>query len=381
MKKELLELFQLAAKYFITQYKREGGAQNILADELGITQSYLSSVVNGSRSASLELYSQIAEKLYGPLDKFLAAGRRIKEGRNPLEATEKLPEDPVENLIARLTYYIVDHQRIENELSELKKFYETIVENQPTGIIVTNNEHKIIFLNNYFKSLLSISVEELIGQSPYDVEKNISGLDIGALKDKYQEAFERQKALRYKNIRVQRPNGEITFFSGSFIPMKHNGLFSGMLCTIYDTSSSYVLKKLLLSTLNFTAHDIGIGVAQLTSPGQIPKVYFINKKFRQIFKVKDVEASKVTFPEINKIMSAQVKNSQQWLKKVDGGIQKKLINGPIIITMKNNKKYEWHSNPLIDESGYQWGCIFLVEEVKQKSEKRVLADRVDHAKL
>jgi PAS domain S-box-containing protein len=369
MKNELHQLFQLAAKYFIKEYKKKGGVQSKLAEELGITQSYLSSVVNGSRSASLELYSQIAEKLYGPLDKFLAAGRRIKEGDDPLEEKQAPPEDPVENLIARLTYYVVDHQRIENELSELKHFYETIVENQPTGIIVTNNKHKIIYLNNFFKSLLSISVEELMGESPYDLEENISGLNIGDLKHKYHLAFEKQKNIHYKNERVERPNGEITFFSGAFIPILQNGLFNGMLCTIYDTSSSYILKKLLTNTLDFTAQDIGIGVAQQTSPGQVPQVYFINKKFRHIFNIQDIDTSKVSFPDINKIMSIQVKNSTAWLKKVKEDIKKNLKNGRIIITMKNNKKYEWLSNPLIDDSGYQWGRIVKVKEIKNKQKK------------
>jgi len=369
MKNELHELFQLAAKYFIKEYKKEGGAQSKLADELGITQSYLSSVVNGSRSASLELYSQIAEKLYGPLDKFLAAGRRIKEGDDPLEEKQKPPDDPVENLIARLTYYVVDHQRIENELSELKQFYETIVENQPTGIIVTNNAHKIIYFNNHFKSLLTIPVEKLVKQSPYDLEENIPGLNIGDIKHKYQEAFEKQKDIRYKNERVQRPNGVITFFSGSFIPMMQNGLFKGMLCTIYDTSTSYILKKLLINTLDFTAQGVGIGVAQQTSPGEVPQVYFINKKFRQIFNIQDIDTAKISFADINKIMSDQVKNSTAWLKKVKEDIKKNLKNGRIIITMKNNKKYEWLSNPLIDDLGYQWGRIVNVKEIKNKKKK------------
>jgi len=244
MKNELYELFQLAAKFFIKRYKKEGGAQSILAHELGITQSYLSSVVNGSRSASLELYSQIAEKLYGPLDKFLAVGRRIKEGQEPMVEKEKPPEDPVENLIAQLTYYVVDHQRIENELAELKQFYETIVENQPTGIVVTDRDNKIIFLNNHLKSLLRIvSVEELMGKTPYDIEKYISGLEIGTLRDKYYEVSEKQQELHFNNIRVQSPGGEIIFFSGAFMPIMQNGLFNGILCTIFDSSSLPKLKK------------------------------------------------------------------------------------------------------------------------------------------
>ena len=85
---------------------------------------------------------------------------------------EKTPEDQVESLIARLTYYVVDHQRIENEISELKQFYEMIVENQTAGIVVTDKDHKIIFLNNYLKSSLPIvSGKELMGKTPYDVKK------------------------------------------------------------------------------------------------------------------------------------------------------------------------------------------------------------------
>jgi PAS domain S-box-containing protein len=371
MKNELYELFQLAAKFFIKKYKKEGGAQSILANELGITQSYLSSVVNGSRSASLELYSQIAEKLYGPLDKFLAVGRTIKEGGEPLAEKEKPAEDPVEKLIAQLTYYVVDHKRIEGELSKLKQFYETIVENQPTGIVVTNKEHNIIYVNNYIKSLLQVvSFEELMGKTPYDLEINITGLDISPLRDKYHEAVEKQQKLHFKNIRVQSPNGEIIFFSGALIPIMQNGLFNGILCTISDSSSSHILRKLLTNSLDYTAHDIGIGVVQQIRPGQIPKVYFMNNKFRHIFKIKDIDTSKLSFPEINKLISTQIKNSREWLKIVEEGIKKNIRDGRLIITMKNNKKYEWLSNPLIDESGYQWGRIVIIEEIKQKTKKK-----------
>ena len=90
-----------------------------------------------------------------------------------------------------------------------------IVENQQFGIVVKDKDHKIIFLNNYLKSLLLIvSGEVLMGKTPYDVEKNIPGLVIGTLRDKYHEAFEKQQKLNFNNISVQSSNGEINFFSG-----------------------------------------------------------------------------------------------------------------------------------------------------------------------
>ena len=85
---------------------------------------------------------------------------------------EKTPEDPIESLIARLTYYVVDHQRIENELAELKHFYETIVENQPTGILVMDKEHSVIYANKQMKIMAGITTDTIVGTNPYNAERN-----------------------------------------------------------------------------------------------------------------------------------------------------------------------------------------------------------------
>ena len=174
-------------------------------------------LINGSRSASLELYSQIAEKLYGPLDKFLAVGRRIKEGREPLAEKEKAPEDPIERLIARLTYYVVDHQRIEKELSELKRFYETIVENQQTGILVMNRDHSIVYANNRMKTMSGISIELILGTSPYNAEEKIPGLNISTFRDKYHEALSSINCSLIKTVK-QNAGRENNFYQRLICP-------------------------------------------------------------------------------------------------------------------------------------------------------------------
>jgi len=370
MKNELHELFHLAAKFFIKKYKKEGGAQSTLADELNITQSYLSSVVNGSRSASLDLYSQIADKLYGPLDKFLAVGRRIKEGKEPLAEKEKPPEDPIESLIARLTYYVVDHQRIENEISELKHFYETIVENQPTGIMVMDKEHSVIYANKQMKIMAGIATDTIVGTSPYNAEEKIPGLDISQFGKKYNEAFEQLQVLIYKNIKTKMPNGDCIFISGSFVPLIKDGMFDGMLCTIYDSTTSYILRKLLINTMDFCSHDSGIGVVQLTDPGAQPKVYFKNKQFSKIFGLNDIDPSSTPFQDTLNLMASRMKNSRKWLDFVKKTISKPSAVSNTTITLKNNKKYDWTSNPLIDADGNQWGRIVIVKEIKQKTKKK-----------
>ncbi len=369
MKNELQELFQLAAKFFLKSYKEQGGAQSTLAKELGITQSYLSSVTNGSRSASLELYNQIANKLYGPLDKFLAVGRRIKEGQEPLEEKEKPPADSVESLIARLTYYVVDHQRIEKELSDIKHFYETIVEKQQTGILVMDREHNVIYANEFMGTIAHLSPEVIIGTTPYTAEKEIPGLNIKTFTRKYREAFEQGHSVFYKNIKTKMPDNECVFISGSFTPMFKEEKFDGMICSIYDTTTSHILRNLLIETLNFSS--CAIGVVQQSSPGEQPKVYYMNKQFRQIFGLSDFDPSEMPFAEAHKLVAVAIKDSNKWLDFINKSISTNKVDQRITLTLKNNKKYEWISNPLIDDNGNHWGRIAKVDEIlKQPSRKK-----------
>ena len=125
MKDDLQEVFKLAARYFFKKYREKGGTQGRLAEKLGVTQSYVSSVMTGNKSASLDLQSQIAHILSGKqYEQFLVIGRRIKNGLDPEFDDVKKVDDSVESLIARLSYYVVDHQRIEGELVTKKNFYE-----------------------------------------------------------------------------------------------------------------------------------------------------------------------------------------------------------------------------------------------------------------
>ena len=72
MQSNLQEIFTLASKYFYKEFKENGGTQKVIAEELGVTPSYVSAVLNGSRYASLSLLEQIATILSGkPLDEFL----------------------------------------------------------------------------------------------------------------------------------------------------------------------------------------------------------------------------------------------------------------------------------------------------------------------
>ena len=57
----LQEIFVQALNYFYKKYKARGGTQNKLAMKLGVTQSYISAVLNSTKKASIELQEKLAE--------------------------------------------------------------------------------------------------------------------------------------------------------------------------------------------------------------------------------------------------------------------------------------------------------------------------------
>ena len=164
MQNELHELFLLATRFFYKGYKQSGGSQGKLAERLGITNSYLSSVVSGARKASLELQNQIANTLYGPYDKFLLVGRRIKEGLDPIKEEKKEPADPVEKLLAQLTHYVMDHQRIEKELQVSEEKYRDISLTSGDMIFEMDKNFKFVYLSGRVQEVTGRSPEEILGK-------------------------------------------------------------------------------------------------------------------------------------------------------------------------------------------------------------------------
>ena len=162
MGSDLQDIFHLASKHFYKKYKKTGGSQAKIAEQLGINPSYVSAVMGGSKTASLELQNQIANILYGPFEEFLAVGRRIQNNLDPEVKEKPEPGESVEKLIARLTHYVMDHQRIEKELVDTQKFYEEIVQNLQSGVLVTDKDDKICFANQFMFNIAGIPPEKLL---------------------------------------------------------------------------------------------------------------------------------------------------------------------------------------------------------------------------
>lgn len=367
MSSDLQNIFRLAAKHFYKQYKRKGGSQAEIAKKLGITQSYVSAVINGSKTASLELQSQIATTLYGPFEEFLAVGRRIQNDREPEPVEKPEPKEGVEKLIAQLTHYVLDHQRIEQELVNTKIFYEDIVQNLQSGVIVTDKDDMIFFANRFMFDISSIPQEKLLGINIFSAQEKFSNIELTQFFEKYRESKKSQKPLFYENIEVETPTGRQAYLSGWMIPKIAEGKYNGMTCTIRDTTKSQELTMLLRITLDNSPYAIGISKMNFRA-GTYGTTYFTNKKMRQLFAQKDTDYQNISIRESLDKCEKFIRNKKEWRKFLTKHSTEG-TKGSIVIRHKNGKEYNWTSENLLDTHGKPWGRMAVVKEVGQRRRK------------
>ncbi|MDW7771990.1 MAG: PAS domain S-box protein [Desulfobulbaceae bacterium] len=369
MKDEILELFRLASKFFFKKYKETGGSQSQLAEEFGVTQSYLSSVMNGSRSASFELYNRISERLYGPLDKFIAAGRRIQDGLDPLADEGAESEDSVEKLIAQLTYYVMDYKRLQQDMSKQKVFYETIIENLQSGVIVTDKKNKIIYVNRFMEKMFGMKANKIVGTTPFDSDTNILELDTGSLNREYRKAVEKLTPVYYEQIPITTNSDQLFYISGWIIPLLKGDAFDGMICTLRDTTITQNLSDLLNQSLE--QNQEGILVVQQDSPANVPKAYFANTAFSEIFDLAglDLKPNRVAFLEFIEIMKRKMKNASQWENLENEAFAGQRDHVQCIIQMNKGGEYQWSSKPLMTDNRLI-GRFATIKKIKTKTAQK-----------
>lgn len=156
------EIFMLASKHFYREYKDSGGSQKNMAREVGVTTSYISAVMNGSRTASIALSEKVAFMLSGkPLDEFLAVGRRIKKGLPPVLEKEKAFLDSPEELISKLTYYIVNYHRLEKALKDEQWLFQEAINMADYGIVIVSADRKVLAYNKTYQEIFGYPEEIL----------------------------------------------------------------------------------------------------------------------------------------------------------------------------------------------------------------------------
>lgn len=226
------EIFKLAAKYYYNEFKKEGGSQEELAKKLNITKTYFSSVINGSRPPSMSLMKQIAFTLSKkPLDEFLAVGRRLKSGTPPTQEEPITPDDSPEALLAKLTHFIVDHQRIEKKLEDKQWLLEQALNMADCGIVIVSTDRKVLAYNTKYKEIFGYP-EEILATRNIETYVNWSR---SVMLDKEKFAREVKETLAIKEPithSVHLKNGVV--LERKVNPIFKNNKFAGWIAQLHD---------------------------------------------------------------------------------------------------------------------------------------------------
>jgi PAS domain S-box-containing protein len=242
---DLQEIFLLALNHFYKKYKEKGGTQKKLAMKMGVTQSYISAVLNSTKKASTEVQERLANILYGPYDDFLAVGRRLQYGLDPELIRKNDRDEAVESLIERLSHYIRDYQRIEKDLIDTKNFYKVVIEKMESGVLVTDVNDNIFFINTWLLNRIGVPKKNLIGSNVIEANKDFPLVNIMELQNNYLMAKENLEQQRFNEIKLITPAGREVYRSGWCIPLLDNKMYKGMIVTIGDITEEVLLREKL----------------------------------------------------------------------------------------------------------------------------------------
>jgi PAS domain S-box-containing protein len=363
MDNDLHEIFRLAAKHFYRRYKKNGGSQAQIAEMLSVTPSYISAVMSGSKTASLELQNRIANILYGPFEEFLMIGRRIKNNLDPQLMVTPESEENMKKFITQLGHYISDYHRIEKELVRLKNFYEEIVQNLQSGVIVTDRDDMIFFANESMSVIAGVSSVKLLAINIFSLEEEFPAAEVSEFYEKYREAKIKLMPLFYENVRVIVPNGRKAYLSGWLVPKIKDCHYNGMTCTIRDTTRSHDLSKLLMLSLDNSPY--AICMAKEAEQELDIRPYFSNTKMKLLFGLETSKQPGICVDAYLNRCDEFIINKEEWRRfmQQDCDSAKKKS---IIIQHINGGQYRWTTEQLLDKDGKLWGLMAVVKEVKQR---------------
>jgi PAS domain S-box-containing protein len=360
MENDYHEIFRLAANFFFEKYRQRGGTQRRLARKLGVTQPYISSVLTGKRTASIDLQSQVASLLYGPYDEFLTIGRRIKNGLDPEMHETIRADDSAESLIARLSHYVIDHKRIEGELVEMRSFFESIVENLQSGVLVTDASDNITYVNKYIEYLSNMPKDEIIGRNMLVVKEGFPASNLEELMLHYMMAKESMEPVFYENIRAVNLRGRELRGTGWMIPMKKKNKYDGIILTAEDMTPLQLMKQAFKASLEF--FETAVAIALQEEEGGPVVSYYMNKAGMEVL---GFDKFSVGYDNIKKNMllaAVKMKNGEEWLeftRKNFLGREKAELE----VHMQDGARYIWDSNALRGPDREYYGRIVQIRKV------------------
>ncbi|MBU4535653.1 MAG: PAS domain S-box protein [Euryarchaeota archaeon] len=124
-------------------------------------------------------------------------------------------------------------KKAEEKTTEQKIFYEQILNSIHDGIIVTDGEDRIEFINQGMYHIAHSKGEDY---SRVHILEGFKEETIPEFAPYYMKARKTLQNVQYDAIKVETPGGRKTYQSGWMIPRLRDGEYQGMICTINDVT-------------------------------------------------------------------------------------------------------------------------------------------------
>ena len=126
-------------------------------------------------------------------------------------------------------------QQSHSKATKMENFYKNLITLIAEGVIVTDKNHKIIYVNDAVLNYFGENEEDVIGKSICDAENNFSRISY-----EYQQAINSltPRFIKSKEIKRSKDSSENIFISGWISPNIENNQFKGTTTTLINITSS-----------------------------------------------------------------------------------------------------------------------------------------------
>jgi PAS domain S-box-containing protein len=349
---ETLELFQRSAKYFYRKYRHQGGTLDLLADQLNITATYLSAVINGSRIPSLNLQCRIASILHGPYDKFIQAGRLLEQGIEPhKEKTDE--QENVDKLITRLTHLMSNDRNLTGKFESSEKKFMDISLTTGDMIFEVDQEFTFQFVAGKVHETTGLSADGALGKKLSDL---VDESEWARIKPLLQISIFRK--IIFDQILIL-ANGEYRHCIAKPIYAEKKADFKGFQGTFRNITSRKKMEKTLDEKMWIFQSSIdAMDDSGLVITDKNNRVLRWNSAFEQFFDAPKKIRKKINLDELFTSIEEQAKNIVDFRKSADEAIDPpdECVQ---YFTLKDGRKIRRKTVTLYKDGAFAGRALFL----------------------
>jgi PAS domain S-box-containing protein len=126
---------------------------------------------------------------------------------------------------------ITEQKKAAKKIHEAKKFYQSILESIVDGVLVTDKDDVIFYVNRGMGTIAGIAPDQIEGAG---ILVDFSDKTLKFFRPRYLKAKETLQPVYYDTVPVVTPAGRQSYQSGWLIPRIKNDQYDGMVCTVED---------------------------------------------------------------------------------------------------------------------------------------------------